>query len=69
MNKLKKELEVAINEYGEDHIDIVLDSETGFMYGSYHSLNDSFAVTNNYQLVRFSGIELADELNIGWSEN
>lgn len=68
MDKFENELKVAITNFGKEKVNVVLDEEEGFMYGSFHSLNDSFPVTNDYQLVRFNGIELADKLDIGWSE-
>lgn len=68
MNEFENDLLKAVDEYGEEHVDIILDYETGFMYGNYHSYNDSYPLTNKYQIDRLNAINLADELGIGWAE-
>lgn len=50
----------AINDYGDDCIDIAIDK--GTVYGFYHSKHDSFPVTNNYNLNNLGGIEVLKAL-------
>ena len=49
LNNFKKEINAAIDKYGLNHIDII-QKEDGSIYGNYHSLTNSFAVTNEYKV-------------------
>lgn len=61
------ELNDAIDEYGEESVDIIVNREQGYMYGCYHSENDSFPVTESYPL-ESNYVSIANNLNIGHAE-
>lgn len=46
-DRFKKEITAAVEKYGEDHVDVILDDRT-CVYGIYHSRNNSFPVTEEY---------------------
>lgn len=62
------ELVMAIDKYGEEHVDIIIDTENDSAYLSYHSTNNSFNISENYPLSPFNFISIADNFNVGWSE-
>lgn len=66
----KDELSKAVIEYGDEHVDITKNEETGKIYGTYHSRHDSFPVTKEYpesMATKSKLIELCKNLNIGYS--
>lgn len=68
MSNFVIELEKALLKYSKHRIDVIIDEEKNVMYGSYHSLKDSFPVTKNYQLDKKKAIKIADAYHVGWSE-
>lgn len=69
INSFEEQLKKAINEYGEDHIDIVLNTETFSYEIMYHSNNNSFGCCegfdSNYIPIR-TIIELKDKYGCGY---
>lgn len=55
IKQFDKEIMQAINNYGDDKIDIAIQSDT--VYAFYHSRHDSFPVTKNYSLSELGGRE------------
>lgn len=68
MKNLRIELINGIEKYGEDHIDLVMNTENNTVYGGFHSERDSFAVTKDYQLQEAEATKLCSELDIGYFE-
>lgn len=58
-----KQLDLAIAQYGQDHIDIITDNAHSKFYGIYHSKNNSFGVTDDYVLDLFSKKEIIEICN------
>lgn len=50
------EIRAAIRKYGDHNIDIIIDEER--VYGTYHSSNNSFCVTDTYNLEELGGIDV-----------
>lgn len=46
VNELLQVVDNAVQEFGSDFVDVVLNDETGNIYVSYCSRNNSFAITN-----------------------
>lgn len=63
-----KDIVLAVDKYGEEHVDAVIDEENNRVYLSFHSLNNSFSISNNHTLDELNVIEIADDFNIGWFE-
>lgn len=76
MSKVKKfsatqfisDIVSAVDKYGEEHVDIIMDVGRDVMYLSYHSLNDSYNLSKDYPLMSSKAIKTANDFNIGWSE-
>lgn len=68
MKDFKKELVFAINKYGDNNIDIVMDTDKSIAYGGFHSDRDSFSVTQSYTIKSIDATRLSNELNIGYFE-
>lgn len=68
MNEFKEELKQAISKYGKDHIDIIFHFSELEMFGSYHSKNNSFPVTENYSIDVDEAMKIAKELDIAHSD-
>lgn len=68
MKDLRMELMVGIGKYGEEHIDLVMDTDNNIVYGGLHSERDSFAITKKYKLQTEEAIKLSNEMDIGYFE-
>lgn len=68
MEDLRTELMIGVDKYGEDHIDLVMDTDNNIVYGGFHSERDSFAITKDYKLQEEDAIKLSNELDIGYFE-
>jgi hypothetical protein len=58
MNEKEKfdiQLKKAIGKHGDEHIDIIV--EENKVYGVYHSTNNSFSVTDTFDLEVLGGLE------------
>jgi len=68
MKDLRMELMIGIGKYGEEYIDLVMDTDRNIVYGGFHSERDSFAITKDYELQKEDVIKLSNELDIGYFE-
>lgn len=55
--KFNNQLQKAIDKYGDEHVDIVVNEEADQVYGFYHSRHDSSPVTDTFSLTEMGGIE------------
>lgn len=68
LQQFEKELHNAICKYGDNHIDISVNSETEEVYAYYHSTSNSFSVTETYGLKALGGIDKVKEYENVYTE-
>ena len=47
LSKILEKVDAALVVYPPDNVDVILNEETGYLYVSYHSHNNSFPLTNS----------------------
>ena len=47
VDKIVKHVNKVLEKYSEEHVDVVLNEETGCLYVMYHSNNNSFPITKD----------------------
>lgn len=55
LQEFDNQLRGAIKKYGDEHVDILIDED--IVYGTYHSRNNSFPVTDTISLSSIGGIQ------------
>ena len=71
INSFEEQLKKAINQHGEDHVDIVLDTDTFLYKIMYHSGNNSFACCEGFDsnyIPAKTIMELTDKYGCGYSD-
>lgn len=69
ISRIMMAVDLALNSYASDNVDVVLNEETGCLYVAYHSENNSFPLSEDIchkSLVDLEDLESAlDGVNVG----
>lgn len=64
--KFENEIDLAVEKYGDNHIEIVVMGDE--VYGMYHSYKRGFSVTDTYSLEEIGGMDVLKEIENKYEE-